>query len=90
MKRSNPQNARLWSLYHKMSETLRPGGEQYSPESYHVYYKSLFLGRTEISLPNKQTMLIPRSTADLDVNEFSDFLDRVQADAAERGIFLDE
>lgn len=89
-RRSNPQNAMLWLLYHKLAETLRPNGEQYSAESFHVYYKTKFLGCEEVKLPNKQTMFIPRSTADLDVNEFSEFFDRVQADAAERGVFLDE
>lgn len=89
-RRSNAQNRFLWLLYHKLSEKLHPQGRNYSAESFHLYYKSRFLGMTETVLPNGKTMLIPNSTADLDVAEFSDFYTKVEADAAERGVFLDE
>ena len=88
-KRSNPQNAMLWALYHKMSER-KWNGEQYSAESFHMYYKSLFLGCDDVAMPNHKTLQIPRSTANLDVAEFGDYFDKVQADAAERGVHLDE
>lgn len=90
VRRSNPQNAMLWTLYHKMAETLKPGGQEYSAESFHTYYKSKFLGCDEVALPNGKIMQIPKSTADLDVAEFSDYFTKVEADAAERGVYLDE
>lgn len=80
----------LWTLYHKLSEKLRPDGKQYDAESYHEYYKSKFLGGKEIDLPNGKSKMIWRSTANLDVVEFSDFYGKVEADAAERGVYLDE
>jgi hypothetical protein len=35
-------------------------------------------------------LVVPLSTADLSVEEFSAYLDAVEADAAERGVYLDE
>lgn len=88
--RSQPQNALLWLLYTKMAETLRPEGRQYSAESYHGYFKQKFLGVDEIPMPNGKTLFIPKSTANLDVAEFSDYFTKVEAEAAERGVYLDE
>ena len=87
--RSNPQNAMLWALYHAMAER-EWHGQRYSAESFHTYYKSRFLGCDDVAMPNGKTLSIPRSTANLDVAEFSDYFDKVQADAAERGVYLEE
>lgn len=88
-KRSNPQNAILWALYHRMAER-EWNGQRYSAESFHKYYASRFLGCDDIPMPNGKTATIPRSTANLDVAEFGAYFDAVQADAAERGVYLDE
>lgn len=64
------------------------GGQHYSAEAFHKYYASRFLGCTDFALPNGEVLTIPRSTADLDVAEFGDYFDRVQADCAERGVYL--
>jgi hypothetical protein len=72
-----------------MAAKLIPGGQAYSAEQYHTYYKSRFLGCDDVTLPNGRTLAIPRSTADLDVAAFSAYFDQVQADAAERGVYLD-
>lgn len=74
-----------WSLLHMLASKLQP---PYSAETYHKYYASRFLGCDDMTLPNGKVLTIPRSTADLDVAEFSEYLDKVQADAAERGVFL--
>ena len=89
-KRSQPQNAAYWALLHLLAEQLRPGGVTYSAEQYHKYYASRILGCDDVKLPNGKTLTIPRSTANLDVAEFSDYFDAVQADAAERGVHLSE
>ena len=90
LRRSNPQNALLWLLYHKMAEQLKPNGQKYSAEAYHTYYKSKFLGCQDMTMPNGKTIPIPNSTTELDVAEFSDFFTKVEADAAEHGVFLDD
>lgn len=88
--RRNPQNAIYWSLLYLIAEKLRPGGVEYTAEQFHKYYASRFLGCDDVKLPNGKTLTIPRSTASLDVAEFSDYFDAVQADAAERGVHLSE
>lgn len=90
MTRRNPANRRYWLLLHTMAEKLRPGGQQYTAESYHVYYKGKFLGYDETKLPSGKVISIPRSTADLDVADFDTYMMRVEAEANERGVFLED
>ena len=87
-KRSNPANARYWLLLHTIAAKLRPGGKTYSADQMHIYYKSRFLGCDDVALPNGKVLTIPRSSADLDTAEFNEYLAKVEADAAERGVFL--
>jgi hypothetical protein len=90
-KRSNDQNARYWALLHAISEKVKPGnGDGFSAETWHVYFKSKFLGCDEYAMPNGKTMLIPRSTADLDVSEFADYMTKLDAWAAERDVWLED
>ena len=65
-------------------------GQTYSAESFHKYYASKYLGSDDIAMPNGKTLQIPRSTSALDVAEFGEYFDAVQADANERGVWLDE
>ncbi len=85
-KRGSAANARLWALYHECATKLAEGA--YSAEQMHIYYKSRFLGCDDVTLPNGKTLTIPRSTASLDVAEFSTYMDQVEADAALRGVYL--
>jgi hypothetical protein len=77
-KRSNPANALYWLLLHQMAER-KWQGQQYSAETFHKYFASKFLGADDMRLPNGKTLTIPRSTANFDA---------VQADCAERGVYL--
>ncbi len=89
-KRSSDANARYWLLLHKIAATLKPDGKSYSPEQFHTYYKSRFLGCDDVPMPNGKTLTIPRSTAGMDSPDFARFQEQVEADAAERGVYLDE
>lgn len=89
-KRNSEQNRRLWALYHMAADKLHPDGHTFSAETWHTYYKSRFLGCDEVKLPSQKVLLIPRSTADLDVAEFSDYMTKVEADLNERGVFLED
>ena len=88
-RRSNPANARYWLLLHTIAAKLKPGGQAYSAEQYHAYYKSRFLGCDDVALPNGKVLTIPRSTAQLESTEFAEYVTKVEADAAERGVYLD-
>jgi hypothetical protein len=88
-KRSTQANALYWVLLHTAAERLRPGGKQYSAESYHTLMKSKYLGCDDIPLPNGKTVSVPRSTANLDAGEFGDYFAKVEAELAQHGVFLD-
>lgn len=87
-RRSNPANARYWLLVHTIAERVRPEGNGYSAEQWHTYFKSRYLGCEDMKLPNGKTIVVPQSSAGLDVVEFATFMERVEAWAAERDVYL--
>jgi hypothetical protein len=60
----------------------------YSTDSWHLYFKQRFLGQDEVKLPNGKIVQIPKSTADLPVDDMSTYYTKVEQWAAERGVFL--
>jgi hypothetical protein len=88
MTRTVSQNALYWGLLNLMSEKIHPRGQTFSPDTFHLWAKSKFLGCVDHVLPSGKTLTIPNSTAALDTQQFSDYLDKVQAFAAERGVYL--
>jgi hypothetical protein len=73
-----------------MSEVIQPKGVVYSAETWHLWAKSKFLGCDEAKMPNGKTLLLPKSTADLDVGEFNDYMTAVEAWANERDCYLED
>ena len=88
--RNNDQNRRLWALYHAVADKLRPGKAAYSAEQWHMYFKSRFLGCDEVQLPSGKSLVVPRSTANLDIAEFSDYQTQVEAWANEHNVYLED
>ena len=89
-RRSNPQNARYWLLLHLIAEKLKPEGAEYSAESFHLYFKSRYIGCDDIRLPNGKIISIPKSSADLDVGEFAEYMTKIECFAQERGIYMED
>ena len=89
-KRSNPANGRYWLLLHLIADGLKPEGKQHSAEVWHVYFKQRFLGVDEVTMPNKKVIQIPKSSAELDTDEFGTYMMQVELWAQERNIFMDE
>ena len=103
--RSNPANARLWLLYHMMEKyevpvidengdfVLDKNGNKrmttHSAETWHYFFKKMFLGKTDIRLPNGKYAEVINSTAELDVSQFAEYMEQVEQFAAERGVYLD-
>jgi hypothetical protein len=75
-------------LLHEISEHIKPGGQTYGAETWHCWAKSKWLGVDEFKLPSGRTLLIPKSSADLDTDEFSDYMTKLEAWAAEHDVFL--
>lgn len=89
-RRSHPQNSRYWAILHAMSDRIKPQGQTYSADTWHLWAKSRFLGCDDVKLPSGKVLSIARSTADLDVAEFSNYMEQVEAFANERGCFLED
>src|SRR5271165_2752737 len=89
-RRSTQANARLWLLYHALSENLPVAGNTFSADSWHLYCKSKFLGCTDTKLPNGKVVTVPNSTAGLDTAEFNTFMEQVEHWAGEHDVWLDE
>ena len=89
-KRSNEANRRYWLLLHLIAEKVKPEGKEFSAETWHTWAKTKWLGADEVQLPNGKTVQIPRSSADLDTQEFNDFMMAVETWAQERDVYLDD
>ncbi len=89
-KRSNPANARYWLLLHMIAEKIKPMGILYSAEQYHEYFKQRYLGADEMVLPNGKAVNIRHSTADLDTQEFAEYMGKVEQWGIEHDVYLDE
>lgn len=90
-KRSNPANARYWALLAKIAAVVYHKGKLYPPESWHEDFKRALLGCDDVALPSGEVLTIPRSTADLTTDEFSDYMAKVEAWALdEHGVWLEE
>jgi hypothetical protein len=89
-KRTTDANARYWLLLHKIADQYKPDGQQFGPQTWHLQCRKHWLGCDDATLPTGETMSIPRSTADLSVDEFSDYMTAVEAWANARGVWLDE
>lgn len=83
--RSNPQNRLMWLWFTIIAQSWSEAvGRTITPEQVHDAYCQIFL---PVTMPNGAT--IAGSTSRLSSDEFTDFLNKVQADAAsEYGIRL--
>ena len=88
IKRSTQANRLYWLLPHEIAESVKPGAQAYGAEVWHTWAKSRFLGCDDVKLPSGKVLSIPRSSADLDAAEFADYVGKVEAWAAERGVYL--
>lgn len=87
-KRSHDANAYYWSLLHEIADKVQPSGNAYSADTWHQYAKSRWLGADDVTLPNGKTLTVPHSTANLSVDEFNDYITKLEAWANERGVYL--
>ncbi len=69
---------------------MKPNGETFSADTFHLWAKSKFLGAVEHKLPGGKTLLVQNSTADLDTAEFNDYMTKVEAFANENGVYLED
>ena len=75
-KRSLEQNRYYWAILTDISEQVVPG-RAYEPSIWHEYLRALFLPERMIELPDGSVKMIEGSTAELKLNEFSEYLEKV-------------
>lgn len=78
-KRSGDQNKRYWALLQEIATNGWVEGKQFSADAWHEHMKRTFIGCEEV--PKGGTVGI--STTTLSVGEFTDYMEKVQAYAAE-------
>lgn len=72
-KRSTEQNAFLWAIYTEMAKETG-----HTTEELHEICKAMFLPPRFVEIGN-ETVQVPATSAGLDKQQFSEFLERVQA-----------
>jgi hypothetical protein len=73
-KRTLDQNKRYWAILNEIAEQAWVAGKQYSADAWHEHFKQTLIG--VIDLPNGSTVGI--STASLNVEEFANYMTRVE------------
>lgn len=87
-KRSDAQNRLYWLRLEGISQQVVVAGRRHPKESYHELFKRKFIGYEE--LPDGGG-IIGLSTTTLDAREFSDYIGKIEAWAAEEhGVIFDD
>ena len=88
--RSAEQNRLLWALYNDIAEQAVVRGNRFSADCWHEFLCGELLGKTDMRLPNGEIVTRRVSTASLNVEEFSNYVDRVSAWGADQGVVFEE
>lgn len=80
--RSGNQNRLYWKYLEVIAADV---GE--SPERLHTIFKGLYSPKVQMKFKDKSYM-IPKSTTDMSVGEFVEYLIKVQSEAADLGVIL--
>jgi hypothetical protein len=82
-KRNGEQNARLWGyLYATIAEQAWVDGRQYGKDTWHEFFARKYCPKTEFVLPGGEIVSRRKSTAEMNVGEFSEFMNAVESEAA--------
>ncbi len=84
-KRSVDQNKRYWALLREIAAVAWVDGKRYSDQVWHEQFKQWFIGSEEAAMPDGTTRLQGISTTKLSVQEFGDYMARIEHWAAEQG-----
>ena len=83
-KRSSEQNAFYWSaVLRDIADQAWVSGQQFTADVWHEHYARMFGVCEDVTLPTGEVIVRRKSTTDMKVGEFSEYLSQVQADAAQ-------
>lgn len=90
-KRTSEANRFYWgAVLTTIAEQAWVDGRQFSKDVWHEHFARLYLPHTEIVTPYGEIISRRKSTTELTVSEFSEYLQRVQSDAASSlGVIFD-
>lgn len=83
-KRSVEQNNRYWAILTDIAEQVKPDRE-YSPETWHEYFKAKFIGKDTMIIDG-EPVLVQKTTTNLRVLEFGDYMTQVEAWAVDHNV----
>jgi len=82
-KRNTAQNARLWGyLYKTISQQAFVNGKQYDSDVWHEMFARKFGVCDELTLPDGEIITRRKSTTQMSVSEFGEYMENVQSYAA--------
>jgi hypothetical protein len=71
-RRSNPQNGRLWAIHTQAAMFISANtGSKWTSDDMHEWFKDMYCGVEEASLPNGQKMFRVKSSTELNTEEMS-------------------
>lgn len=89
-KRTTQANAFYWgAVLTAIAEQVWIDGKQYGKDVWHEHFAGRHLPHTEIVTPFGEIISRRKSTTELTVSEFSDYLHRVQSDAVGMGVIFE-
>lgn len=87
--RTNLMNRLYWARLTEIADQWRDGNTYYTEDGLHEAFAEALLPKKEIETPTGKK-LIRKSTTELTVAEFSDYMERIAAWAADKGITFSE
>lgn len=82
-RRNNEQNKRLWkAVYEQIAAQAWVNGQQFSKDAWHEHIAGMFMPKVEIVTPFGEIITRRKSTSELTVSEFSEYMQRAEAYAA--------
>lgn len=91
-RRTVEANAHYWGyVLRTISEQAWVNELQFSADTWHEYYANQYCPKTEVVLPSGEIFARRKSTSEMGQKEFSEYVTRVQSNAAqEHGVQFDE
>lgn len=90
--RTNPQNSYLWAVvYPTIVRYIKDNtGQIFTPEDLHERYKRKYLGYEQCDIPGMEDLVRPKSSTELDTEEFWDqLIEHICREWADLGLYIE-
>ena len=81
--RSPEANARYWAIITEISEQAWVNGQRFPKKAWHEMFAMMYLPMEDVDLPSGEIIQRRVSTSGLNVGDFSDYMQKVEAYAAQ-------